>query len=283
MPIDWSRPEVERTVSDYLDMLRMQLADEPFNKAERNRRLQEVLQNRSRGSVEYKHQNISAVLIELGLPYVDGYKPLRNYQDLLREVVAEHLSKDSALAEKVRLVVEADVAEPGPVDDVLAILIDPPIRDDEPRTTGDRQRPARPAIRATNFLEREARNRSLGRAGEELALQFEHERLWRAGQKRLAERIEHISVTQGDGAGYDIASFETSGSPRLIEVKTTRFGSMTPFFATRNEIAVSAERETEFCLYRICRFTDQPKLFMLPGAIANSCDLEAIEFRASIR
>ena len=38
---DWSRLEVEAAVADYLDMLALELRDEPFNKAEHNRNLAE--------------------------------------------------------------------------------------------------------------------------------------------------------------------------------------------------------------------------------------------------
>lgn len=62
----WSREEVEATVSDDFEMLAMELRGEPFNKAEHNRNLQKFLNNRSKRAVEKKHQNISAVLIELG-------------------------------------------------------------------------------------------------------------------------------------------------------------------------------------------------------------------------
>ena len=52
--------------------------------------LKPLLQGRSDPSIERKHQNISAVLLEMGLPFIDGYKPLRNYQrPLLPAVVAE--------------------------------------------------------------------------------------------------------------------------------------------------------------------------------------------------
>lgn len=80
---------------------------------------------------------------------------------------------------------------------------------------------------AGSFIEREARNRSLGLAGEELVIQFEQERLIRAGCERLAARIEHTSRVRGDHEGYDILSFETDGAERLIEVKTTKYGKET--------------------------------------------------------
>ena len=71
-----------------------------------------------------------------------------------------------------------------------------------------------------------------------------------------------------------------NGRDRLIEVKTTRFGAMTPFFASRNEVGVSETREREYQLYRLFSFREQPKLFVLPGALRNTCELEPVSFSA---
>ncbi len=73
-----------------------------------------------------------------------------------------------------------------------------------------------------DYLALEARNQSLGKAGEELVLRVEMDRLRREGASRLADRIEHVSHTRGDGLGYDVLSFESTGRERLIEVKTRR-------------------------------------------------------------
>jgi hypothetical protein len=90
---DLTAEEVSLIVADYFDMLGLDLADQPFNKAERNRTLREQLNARSKGSVEFKHQNISAVLLEMGLPYLDGYKPARNYQKrLLPQAIVAYLA-----------------------------------------------------------------------------------------------------------------------------------------------------------------------------------------------
>src|SRR5262245_29687409 len=88
---DWSRDEVEATVGDYFAMLRDELAGRRVNKAEHNERLRRVLRDRSKGSVEFKHANISAVLTLHGYPYVDGYKPRFNFQVLLEQVILEYL------------------------------------------------------------------------------------------------------------------------------------------------------------------------------------------------
>src|SRR5580658_943403 len=119
----WSRIEVEAAVTDYFAMLGKELRGEPFNKAEHNRALQFLLHGRTKGSIERKHQNISAVLIQLGYPYINGYKPLGNYQELLRSVVEERVSDDTSLSHIVATVVEAKVDGLPTVDDLLSIQV----------------------------------------------------------------------------------------------------------------------------------------------------------------
>jgi hypothetical protein len=102
MSRSWSQAEVEATVADYRAMLRAELSQEEFSKTEHRRNLIRLLDDRSEGSVERKHQNISAILIELGLPWIDGYKPLGNYQDLLFQVVEQQFEQDRILLELIR-------------------------------------------------------------------------------------------------------------------------------------------------------------------------------------
>ena len=210
MPDNWSREEVEAAVSDYFSMLAKELRGEAFNKAEHNRALQLLLDNRPRGSVERKHQNISAVLIEAGYPYIEGYKPLSNYQELLRTVVLERLAGATALNTTVAAAVEQPATEIPHIRDLLAMQVDPPTREERGSRVKEELHVNIAPVRR-NYLEMEARNRSLGRAGEELALRFERERLMRIGKPMLASRIQHVSQTEGDHLGYDIRSFDSGG------------------------------------------------------------------------
>ncbi len=279
MANDWSREEAEATVSDYFDMLTKELRGEPFNKAEHNRNLQKLLNRRTKGAIEKKHQNISAVLIDLGYPYIDGYKPLPNYQGLLRDIIEERLTGAGSLNQAADAAVETEVTEAPQIDDVLSILVDPPVQESEHRLLNDRPPSIRKPVRR-NYLEIESRNHSLGKAGEKLVIEFEQQRLWRVGKKELSNRIEHVADSQGDHLGFDILSFEIDGRERLIEVKTTRFGSLTPFFASRNEVGVSESRNEHYQLYRLYHFTKQPKMFTLAGSIRDTCKLEPIQFSA---
>lgn len=98
MPTDrrhWSRIEVEAIVADYLVMLESGTARSPVQQDGASPRPPEAPRPAHR-RIEYKHQNISAVLTELGLPAIVGYKPAWNYQDLVLEVVRDRIeSADS--------------------------------------------------------------------------------------------------------------------------------------------------------------------------------------------
>lgn len=280
MPEAWSSEEVAATVADYFVMLEHEFRGEPFNKSEHNRRLRTILRNRSEGAIEFKHCNVSAILIEIGFPYVDGYKPRGNYQELLKDEVAVYLDLHADIVALAEAIVEApvfDFAEPLSIDD---IFVPAPSRD-RTHATYEKRQPSSPILRNVNYLEREARNSSLGLAGEKFVLDVEHRRLWELGLRSLAERIEHVAMTQGDGLGYDIVSYDTDGRERLIEVKTTAFGSMTPFFASAKEVSVSDSRE-EFHLYRVFKFRETPRIFSLPGPLRESCTLDPVQFRARL-
>ena len=283
MSEDWSRREVEIIVADYFAMLSAELAGEPFNKAKHNANLQPLLRARSRGSIEFKHANISAVLIQAGYPYVDGYKPRSNYQELLRDVVLEHLASHGALQAAAERAVAAPVsALPALGSDWSSLVVAAPKRERSSDRVREGLRPAVRQVGSVNYLECEARNASLGAAGEEFIVSLERMRLWQLGHKRLSNKVEHVSQSQGDGLGYDILSFEPNGRERLIEVKTTRFGSMTPFFASRNEVEVSAEHASQYHLYRVFKFSKEPKVFILGGSLRESVVLDPMVFRATL-
>jgi hypothetical protein len=74
MATDWTLSEVEAIVADYFSMLEEELSGRAYSKADHNRRLQ-VRIGRSKGSIEFKHQNISAVLINFRQPFIPGYLP----------------------------------------------------------------------------------------------------------------------------------------------------------------------------------------------------------------
>ena len=191
-----------------------------------------------------------------------------------------------AMSGQLADIVRQQVSEPAPVptvDDILASLVDPPARD--PDRASYRQSVVREHLRpqqGVDYLAIEAANRSLGAAGEEFVVRFEVARLVSAGRERLAGQVERVSETRGDGLGYDVLSFETSGQERLIEVKTTGYGASTPFFVTRRELAVSRDSSEQFQLYRAFNFRRQPHLFCKSGPLEQSFSLEPSQFLATI-
>ena len=282
-PTDWSRDEVVRIVADYLEMLELELDGMPVNKAARNAALRRSLVGRSRGAVEFKHANISAVLNTLHVPYVDGYKPRGNYQGLLEEVVVERLRDAPGLFARLQRVVTAPIEGMPHAVNWARVEIPPPKLERPSGRVAERPLPPRSPVAGVNYLAREAENMSLGIAGERFVVDFEHRRLWSQGARRLADRVEHVAQARGDGLGYDVLSFDADGRERLIEVKTTRFGEYTPFFATRNEVEVSSRERDRFHLYRVFAFAKSPRLFVLPGALQESVTLDPIAFRATLR
>jgi hypothetical protein len=275
----WTRREVEAVVGIYLHMLRMQLMGQTPNKAEHNRQLQAMLPARSKASIEYKHCNISAVLVELGVPPLVGYKPLFNYQQLLKVVVSESIGKDSRLDEAALRQVETP-AEAPLLDSFERFVVAPP--EGQRLSTYDRAEVHDRKLVMRDYLQREARNRSLGSAGEELVMRYEAQRLHDAGSRTLADRIEHVSKTKGDGAGFDILSFETDGRERFIEVKTTAYIAETPFYVSGNELSFSTEEAAKYHLYRLFDFRKRPRMFLLDGALDANCRLDPVSYRAEV-
>jgi hypothetical protein len=277
---DWSRAEVEAIVEDYLEMLSRELSGASYSKTAHRRDLLSRLQGRSEASIEFKHGNISAALLDLGFPYIAGYKRRSNYQALLGEVLTSKLAAMPTLLDIAAVDADRPMVAPE-LDDILAVLSARPQAATKPTVASE---PSAIGFRLpTNYIEREARNRSLGSAGELFVMTYERARLIHAGQERLAARIEHTSSVRGDHEGYDVLSFEESGAERLIEVKTTKYGIETPFYVTRNEVAVSEAHAARYQVYRLFSFSKAPRLYTLPGAIRETCQLSAATFLAQAK
>lgn len=276
---DWSPEEVAAIVADYLAMLLAELSGQSVNKSAHRRVLLGKLNGRSESSVEFKHANISAAMLELGLPYIKGYQPRANFQRdaLLREIEAQVVRHDRldvvAMEAARREAVELER------DDFAAVAELPPERNLEVR---EPSRAYRRRAFHRDYLEQEAANRSLGRAGEDFVVRFERWRLLQVGAGQLAERVEHVAKTRGDGLGYDVLSFASDGAERFIEVKTTSFGKRTPFFVSSNEVEFARSESDRFRLYRVFDFRVEPRLFELAGQIENHCVLDPHSFKASL-
>ncbi len=241
----------------------------PFNKAEHNRLLRRKI-DRTEGSIEFKHQNISAVLQRLGLPRIRGYLPATNYQKAIIAAIDRYLTQNPVALHPERTV-GGFTERPGLfVETPPALLPATPQREDIERL-----------VRKFNPVERDFRNRKLGRDGEELVFQFERDRLRSLDRSDLAKKIRWISEEDGDGAGYDILSFDERGKERFLEVKTTVGSDVTPFYITRNELSLSSERPEAFRLCRVFDFSMRPRMFELAPPLENFVHLSPLSYEAS--
>lgn len=76
------------------------------------------------------------------------------------------------------------------------------------------------------------------------------------GRADLAENVEWVSDTRGDGLGYDILSFDpATGTEIYIEVKTTNCGPDFPSYASLTEIDACIELGSR---YRVFNFSTAP-------------------------
>jgi hypothetical protein len=264
--VDWSEIEVELIIANYFSMLSNELEGTSYSKALHRRNLIPLLNNRSEGSIEFKHQNISAVLINLGQPYIKGYLPRFNYQKILEEKVIEYLQKNLSIENRFKEFADNDVIPKKHVD-FNKLIVDPPENKylSEPIVYYQRN-PIK-----TNYIEREQENNKLGISGEEIVFQYEKWQLVKKGKENLAEKVLWVSKDEGDGAGFDILSKNNNGTDKYIEVKTTKLGKETPFFFTRNELLFSQSHSANYNLYRIFNYGDELKMFIKNGSIDTIC------------
>ena len=272
--MNWTREEVILIVKDYFDMFRMELDSIPYNKAAHRRKLTPLLNNRD-NSIEFKHQNISGVLANMGLPYIKGYKPLFRYQQLLEDEVVFFLENNKLFFEKeFKKFADEKI---GPI--VKKINFEKIIDKKSPAKTKTTEKEPSFLPIKTNYLAKEQNNRQLGEKGEQLVYDYERWRLIKAGKENLADRIEWVSKEKGDGMGFDILSKNTNGKDMFIEVKTTKLAKETPIYFSRNEWRFAQINGKDFFLYRVFNFKEYPQIFIKRGNYESFCKMQPQSFK----
>jgi hypothetical protein len=128
----------------------------------------------------------------------------------------------------------------------------------------------------------EEEDRALGLAGELLVVERERHELTAAGHPELADRVVHTAAVEGDGAGFDVASFFPDGRPKYVEVKTTTGPKDADFLISANEVAFAISQADS---YQLCRIFDYDptsncgRFYSVSGTLFRSFNLTPVQFR----
>lgn len=274
MNAPWSDQENDLIVDRYFQMLADDLAARSYNKAAQNRLIRENV-NRTSGAIEFKLQNVSAVLKSLGEAWIWGYKPAFNFQASLIDAVVRWREKNPGWVESqvLRYTENVFFEEKG-------LYVGPPPTHSnlpEPKELENTQNIAA----KFDVAGRDERNRRLGEIGERIVLKHERTMLDLEGRADLAVAVRWTAHEDGDGAGYDIASFNADGSRRYIEVKSTYGWERTPFHLSRNELETSERLAGEWRLVRVWNLAREPKAFELAPPLEAHVSLMPTSFQAS--
>ena len=289
---DWDEEELDLIVADYFAMLDDAVSGRPLVKLHHAKALSQQI-GRTVGSVGQKYGNISAVLTELGMPKLNGFGSRPNYQEAIFSALERHLDQNPAawdigmpLRDSLRAQATeqptygSGVSEPSTAFEPAPLLMTsaPPLGAERPRRPVGLSR----LVRKFDPAARDQRNRQLGLLGEERIFHHERARLIAHDRADLATKVEWTSQERGDGAGYDIRSFDPmDGRERLIEVKATRGGPSTDFFLTRTECEVAQERPDAWRLYRVHSLPVRPEFFVLAPPLETAVVLTPEAWRAS--
>lgn len=274
---NWTEDQNDLIVAEYFAMLDLILSDTDFVKQDRKRALDAQIQ-RGIGSIDFKLGNISAVAPELGLPELPGFaaapKAQKSIADALRRYLKAHPERFSEGAfiptTGIQYAIADSAGRQGKQTPPLTLVEAPP------PGTGRKVRPdhVERLIQEFDPAARDQRNRITGAAGEQMVFEFEIARLTAGGKPDLAADVEWTSRDKGDGAGYDIRSFNLHGEERLIEVKATKGSRTAPFYLSRNEREVSIQEAGKWRLHRVFDLSIEPRLFRLKPPLEKVATLE---------
>jgi hypothetical protein len=173
---------------------------------------------------------------------------------------------------KIETILDAHGFRPKPgtgldgLDEVAALAGRPPYElPGEIDFAGALQEPPKPAKKAgaprgkgakkIDYNQKQKRNDFVGNLGEKFAHRYE---LWRLrDHDDLRNKVSHVS-TEDDTLGYDIISWETDGTKRLVEVKSTQGPLETRFFISANELACAEANPDTYVILRVGNLKGQP-------------------------
>lgn len=280
---DWEADEIGPVVDAYFEMLDNDIRRIQINKAAKYRELSAIT-GRTIKSVERKFRNISAVLAKLEEPWIRGLLPDTNFQNALSAAIEIQLSNKAhqpifvpSLASGLQEEEAEFEPHPGNSTGLLGYVPVPLLTSKTEKLPDHMER----LVRKFDPVMRDFRAREIGEAGERLVLEHERAKLLHAGRPELARKVLWISKELGDGAGYDVKSFDEDGREKFIEVKTTVGSQTTPFFMTRNEKDFADQADDRYRITRIFDFRREPRAFDLTAPLSSFVRFEPESYRAS--
>ncbi len=100
--------------------------------------------------------------------------------------------------------------------------------------------------------------------------------------QRSSFALRHIADVEGDGAGYDVLSFQANGAPKYIGVKTTRGSMDAAFFMSANELAFARQHPANYYLYRVYDYDAEAStgnVYVVSGVPGEGFDITPTQYR----
>jgi hypothetical protein len=124
----------------------------------------------------------------------------------------------------------------------------------ESTITNFKSRPAKKRRKETSSKSSQTRRSKeslkVGNAGEITVLNYEKEKLKKAGRSDLAGKVIHESA-EGNTPGWDITSFNEEGEKIFIEVKSSTGKVITSIDITSNEWKAASDHKDKYFLYLV--------------------------------
>lgn len=204
---DWTDIQNDLVVADYFAMLAATARGDRLVKLHRYKHVA-VMIGKSHKAVERKHQNISAVLEKIGLHWLNGLAPLRNYQASLIAAVDRYLSERPELTGNaepepaIARVFERQLVWQGPRQS-LALVPPPVLTADDGKSTDALAR----LVQKFDPVLRDARNRQLGLAG------------FTSSERSYARAVVRIWPKKSNGPHKSAATGRDTTSPRSVRTE----------------------------------------------------------------
>lgn len=104
-----------------------------------------------------------------------------------------------------------------------------------------------------NYEKLNKEKKEIGDAGELFVLNDQKKRV-KNTLPEFVKNIRHVSKMDGDGAGYDIRSFDKNGKIIYVEVKTTKGEKKNSFFMSATEYAFYELHKDNYMIARVYEF-----------------------------